>query len=242
MVCVRIFRIGSFEPLELSVHADATIKELAELLAAEPREPHAAPESKRLIHGGRVLSDSSPLSELACSEPLLLWMLPLDSTGSGSMEVVTTAETLGFFPLSSQPPCQMQMPVASSFIPVLRAFREFLLVFLHGFDGINDFLLASKKALALAIAALKSPAPVFESAPHVTWYGEYGCALLASELRVGVVQLRIVCLDGWTFRMHSETRGVRTHTADAAGDASSTLQIGQIPTVEYADLLCALLP
>ena len=241
---VLVYRTSSFEPLELSVDSDITIEALKKLLPES--DTRAVADGARLIYGGLVLLDSSRLSELACdSEPLALWFL-LDFI-QDSMQVVTTAESLGLslgiFPLSWAPPCQSQKSggylVVADFLAALHGFRKSLGAQASTTATTNTYLLES--ALALAIAALECQAPTFNSAPNVTWFGEYGCALLASELRVGVVQLRIVCLDGWTFRMHSKAGGGRSHTADAAADAASPVQIGEVPTAEYAGFMCALI-
>ena len=237
---VLVYRTSSLDPLELSVDSKVTIKELKELLP-ESATHGAAAGGERLIYGGLVLPDSTHLSEFTCcSVPLSLWLL-LDTVGD-STQVVTTAESLGIFPLSWQPPCQRQTPVVADFLLVLDGFRESihaLSVQASTTTTISECMRESEGALDRAIAALESKAPTFDSVPHVTWFGEYGCALLASELRVGVVQLRIVGLDGWTFRMHSKADGPRSHTADAAADAASPVQIGEVRADEYDDFMCA---
>jgi hypothetical protein len=95
-------------------------------------------------------------------------------------------------------------------------------------------------ALCDAIAALECTAPAFNAAPHVTWLGEYGCALLASEPSVGKVHLRIVALDSWKFRMHSSADSAeRTHTADASLEACVTDHVGHTSRDKYDEFMCA---
>ena len=192
---VFIYRISSPEPQELNLDADVTLGALKKLLMKSATE---AAGRVRLIHGGLVLQDSSRLSELACGPgPLVLWLMR-ESIGE-AMQVVTSAENLGVFPLSWQQPCQLQKADVSDFLSVLHAFRKSLAAFTTtiGSDTapINEYMREGKGALDRAIAALECPTPMFSSVPRVEWFGEYGCALLASEHRLGVVQLRLVGLD-----------------------------------------------
>lgn len=92
-----------------------------------------------------------------------------------------------------------------------------------------------QRALLLAAAALESAAPEFQQVPHVTWYMQYGCALLASVPTVGHVHLRLVCLDEWSLSVHSGPEG-RTNTAQSGSDSPATLHIGKVHTHEYPEL------
>ena len=92
-----------------------------------------------------------------------------------------------------------------------------------------------QRALLLAAAALESAAPEFQQVPHVTWYMQYGCALLASVPTVGHVHLRLVCLDEWSLSVHSGPEG-RTNTAQSGSDSPATLHIGKVRTHEYPKL------
>ena len=90
---------------------------------------------------------------------------------------------------------------------------------------------ADWRALNFAASALETAEPVFGGPPHVSWFGEYGCVLLADMPHVDTVQLRLLCLDGWTFWEHSHTGG-RTHTSQPAPDSPRQLPVGQIQLEE----------
>ena len=88
---------------------------------------------------------------------------------------------------------------------------------------------AERVSLESAAAALSGSTPLFGKAPLVTWYGDYGCALLAWTMRVDDVQLELLGLDCWAFRMHSGP-AARTFGARAALDTPVSLHVAQIKT------------
>ena len=90
---------------------------------------------------------------------------------------------------------------------------------------------ADWRALNFAASVLETAEPVFGGPPHVSWFGQYGCVLLADMPHVATVQLRLLCLDGWTFWEHSHTGG-RTHTSQPAPDSARQLPVGQIELEE----------
>jgi len=92
-----------------------------------------------------------------------------------------------------------------------------------------------QRALLLAATALESAAPEFQQAPHVTWFMQYGCAMLASVPTVGHVHLQLVCLDEWSFSVHSGPER-RTNTAQPGSDSPASLHIGKVRTHEYSAL------
>ena len=92
-----------------------------------------------------------------------------------------------------------------------------------------------QRVLLLVAAALESAAPEFQQVPHVTWFIPYGCAMLASVQTVGHVHLRLVCLDKWSFSVHSGPEG-RTNTAQSGPDSPAHLHIGKVRMHEYSAL------
>jgi hypothetical protein len=74
------------------------------------------------------------------------------------------------------------------------------------------------------VATLEADAPRLGEPAHVTWFGEYGCVLLAEMVRPTAIHLRLVCLDGWTFWEHSHPDG-RSHTSTPAPNAPVQLPI-----------------
>ena len=70
--------------------------------------------------------------------------------------------------------------------------------------------------------------------PHVQWFAEYGCALIAHEKRVGVIDLRLVGLDGWEFQILSDATA-RHHCSQAGMNAATQLSVPDLTpdTAEY---------
>ena len=88
------------------------------------------------------------------------------------------------------------------------------------------------RALKAAVAALTTGStPAFDKAPCVTWFGEYGCALIARTPRVEEMHLELLGLDGWTFR------GERTVSSQAELNSPVSLHVGTIPLDKYHDFL-----
>lgn len=70
----------------------------------------------------------------------------------------------------------------------------------------------------------------------VTWFGEYGCALLSTVANVDDVKLNLICLDQWTFSMRSGPSG-RKHSAHAGNHSSVAILVGTIPLRIFPDFL-----
>ena len=92
---------------------------------------------------------------------------------------------------------------------------------------------AEQRALKAAEAALLGYAP--GKAPTVTWYSEYGCALLAWTPRVDQVHLELIGLDRWAFHMHSGPRS-RTFGARADLDAPVVLHVAHVRLQHFSIL------
>ena len=240
---VTVRRVGYSEPHEVDADADTTIQKLKETLpptislGAEPAAMH-------LVYGGTVISSESRISELALEDSPTLWLLVSDSSESTAdraygygVHVAEKVNRSGIVPLKCmQPNCEQTIP-ASMHASMLRELSDMFVE-----DSARWRPRKSERdELCAAIAALESSAPSFQRAPHISWFGAYGCALLATVPRVGTVHLRLVCLDQWAFRMHPICREQgRAHTADAHPDASITDHVGHIALDHYADFMCAL--
>lgn len=231
MILVR--RPGCSTPLELDLDADTTVRQLKKLLPDSFCGSSAC--AVHLVFAGNVLIDAARLSELAIEATATLWLIiarPAPSLAAAS-SLIENVTSLGIFPLGYRPPNCLQTNIVAKCALLLRQFSDTL--------NANDSLwrpgASERAAFCDAIAALECTAPAFKAAPHVTWLGEYGCALLASEPSIGKVHLRIVALDSWSFRMHSST--VREHTADSCLDACVTDHAGHVRRDKYDDFMCA---
>jgi hypothetical protein len=86
---------------------------------------------------------------------------------------------------------------------------------------------AEQRALDAAVEALSGSSSSFGKAPQVTWYGKYGCALLAWTPRVDEMHLELIGLDRWAFHMHSGPQS-RTFGARADIDAPVVLHVAHV--------------
>ena len=91
------------------------------------------------------------------------------------------------------------------------------------------------RALGSAVAAFMTTSPEFREEPHITWFGQYGCALMAFQNAINQVQLQLVGLDEWSFNVHSGPG--RTYCSQPGNDASKYINIGVIKVEKYAKFL-----
>ena len=136
--------------------------------------------------------------------------------------------------LGCVPPSCEQKPHGSESAALLDGFANSLATKTSQWRPAPD----EQNALSTAIAALQSTRPEFNAPPHATWFAEYGCVLLANVPRVGTVQLQLVCLDEWSYRMHSAEHG-RAHTAEARLDTYKLDHVGLLNLEDYSDFLYA---
>ena len=91
------------------------------------------------------------------------------------------------------------------------------------------------QALSMAASALLSGS-LGASTPHVIWQPEYACALLCSMEQVDVVDLRLVFVDGWAFKMQPNG-ATHTHSAHVSADAAGVLVVGTVPLKKWDDYM-----
>ena len=229
---VVVQRPGCYDGATFDCDVDTTVEQIKQLTLKSIGI--AAESSVKLVCGGLVLCDSTRLSDLVSVDAPVLWLLFGATSTALDKQLLSYAYDGGIFPHSSKPPSQVQEHPHSAYPALLRGFEASFVAATRQWTVSED----EKRAFSTAVSALESTEPRFKGAPHVTWFGEYGCALLANSTRVGLVQLRLVALDMWRFRMHSEASGLRTHTADAGPDAACTLHIGEVALADYVDFLC----
>jgi len=209
----------------LRVLPDYTVESVRSLAAAR-LSPAPPSTSIHLVHGGSVLSDgSAKLADLVEPDAILSVVV---AQGQQDQSLNTGA----LFPLLSHlpPPSDQTAPN-----------REIALVtsFLHSLSDAEAAMWQPEQAdlavLAWAASALEQSQPAFKGVPHITWFGEYGCALLATMPRVGEVVLMLVCPDEWKFYLHCGEHS-RTHCSLAGADATP-LHVGCVSEAEYGDFL-----
>ena len=227
-----VMRAGCSTPHHVDLSIDTSVRQLKEQLP-ESLTSDAAPDVFHLIYGGAVLGDDSNLSELVLEDQPTLWLLRGIEASSQISKAAALAVSLSIFPLGIRSPYCLQDDLIKDGALLLHSFAESFASEARRWQP----SVSETNSFHDAVCALESSGTAFQDAPHVTWFGEYGCALLANEPRVGTVHLTLVCLDQWAFRMHSGP-DAREHTADATSDASSVDAVGHVPSAEYLDFLC----
>ncbi|KAL1498585.1 hypothetical protein AB1Y20_013900 [Prymnesium parvum] len=215
---VAVCRPGQSYRMLHPVDSSTTISQLKASLGA------SAPEKAQLVYGGSVLNDEDRLSDLALGESPTLWLL--SGASHNHQDLLSAARQLGIFAALGK----LQSVDLPASISLLRGFCDSLTEQSSPWRPAK----AEQDALCAAVSTLESEGPAFNAVAHATWFCEYGCCLLASVPRVGVVQLRLVCLDEWRFRMQAES-DVRTHTADAAGYVVD--HVGEVLLSDYKGFL-----
>lgn len=229
---LEVKRVGCSKPHQLVLSIDTSVRQLKEQLP-ETLTLGTAPNVFHLIYGGTVLCDDSRLGELALVDQPTLWLLRGLEASSQIRKAAELAVSLGVFPLGIGPPYSLQRNLSKDGALLLRSFADsFASEAGHWRPSESE-----TNSFRDVVGALESKGPAFQAAPHVTWFGAFGCALLANEPRAGAVHLTLVCLDQWAFRMHSGPEA-REHTADAMSDSSSVDTVGQVPSAEYPEFLC----
>jgi hypothetical protein len=199
---------------------------------ARARETH-------LIYAGAVREDTMRMSELGITDDSVVFLL---SSGFEDMEEDYVAprdfgaalELASMFASGHTPPSSAQSKFGGG---RLRRFMQHNAPTWHQPDSGESVVLhcpafwapsrSEWAAFERAVATLEADAPRLGEPAHATWFGEYGCVLLAEMVRPAVINLRLVCLDGWTFWEHSHSGG-RSHTATPARHAPRQLPIGML--------------
>eukprot|EP00965_Chrysotila_dentata_P105823 3495538-Pleurochrysis_carterae.AAC.2 len=228
---VFVCRPGVSKALTLEVSTGLTITQL-KLQLRGSFEIAETVEMLHLVYGGNVLRGDTRLSELVCHDQLVFWLLPHSGELlSQNSALAHAALSLGIF----------QFPTA---IRALNCHQGSKLVagcvdLLNGFmDSTSPWHPSLKERVAIqaALHSFVTERPAFESAPYITWFGKYGCALLSSVPQVGLVQLRLVCLDAWSFQVHAtEEEGKRI--ARANNDGAAVCHVGHVPLEDFGQLM-----
>lgn len=231
------------EALELVLEPDQSVSNVKLLANASRR----ISTQTHLIYAGAVREDVMKIAELGINDGSVVWLLPSDIE---DMEEDCGAECAASH--DSGAPLELPSMCASGHAPPSSAqgrfgggrLRRFLQEHTPSWTrpGSGEsaeleypaFWALSRSewsAFERAVAALETDAPKLGEPAHISWFGEYGCVLLAEMIRPATIHLRLVCLDGWTFWEHSHPGG-RSHTATPARNTPQQLPIGVIETEE----------
>jgi len=198
---------------------------------------HEDTSSLQLIYAGSVRNNEKKLSEIGVADGATIWLISYE-LGFNVHEEASFDEV---------PSCWLQ----SAFVPTGSSQSRFsgapLLEFVKAVKPAPPNLPGSTKmhakdahramwnpapsdfeALKFAVSTLKTFKVPFDGTPKVTWFGEYGCVLLADmRPRDATVSLRLVCLDGWFFKEQASSIG-RTHASLPALNDPTQLFVGKI--------------
>lgn len=211
----------------LEVHADSPTSNLKLKLA--DIWPEFASEATVLVHCGRVLGDWKPLADYVVQGGTVWWLRSCRGRSpvwSDSLAGSDAESLRSLFPINGLAPSQAQQPnLPSNLCRVVKDFFQSLSAPEAPFNS------TEQESLAKAGAALQSTSP---EPAHVKWFPEYACALISTVEHVGVVNLRLVSLDGWQFHMHAGSTG-RTHCGLAGSDAAVALCIDPVPRCRWEE-------
>ena len=212
----------------LEVHADSPTSDLKLKLA--DIWPEFASEATVLVHCGRVLGDWKPLADYVVQGGTVWWLRSCRGRSpvwSDSLAGSDAESLCSLFPINGLAPSQAQQPnlPISNLCRLVKDFFQSLSAPEAPFNS------TEQEALAKAGAALQSTSP---EPAHVKWFPEYACALISTVEHVGVVNLRLVSLDGWQFHMHAGSTG-RTHCGLAGSDAAVALCIDPVPRCRWEE-------
>ena len=191
-----------------------------------------------LVHCGSILEDWRRIGEYGVLDGDTLWLLRFSRTEAHEQWLDTLLDDKSLlrsiFSLGGQQPSDAQdQENVYKLCEIVDHFCESLTSpgAQWSWAATDDEL----QALSMACKALLSGA-LGASGKHVIWRPEYACALLCSKEQVDVVDLRLVCTDGWQFRMHPNGSG-HTHCALGGADACVLLVVGTVPLKKWDDFM-----
>jgi hypothetical protein len=180
----------------------------------------------RLTKKAKIISSSVE----HCNDISLSQKKTNESSSSKNCMILANFALHELFPtISCQKPPSKQKGFESA-IELVQTFVNSLGASLQGAWRPSD---DEREALNSAVEVFNTRAPELQRPPHITcWFGEYGCVLLATEQRVGRVQLNIVCLDEWAFQVHSGLER-KIQTSHASPVAVVIINVGEIDKAKY---------
>lgn len=236
---ILVYLSSQIEPLELNMQADQTVMNLKESVTKHCQDAMA----RQLVYGGSVQGDDRTLSSVCLYTGSSVWLLPTyetDDVGDAKASFCALAAVCGFkaeavYELAllsnsgGASPNANQHGCSLSLLHLLCRFAQD-----HSLSTAPIACRhpvwdqAESDAFCWAVEALQTKSPEGGKPPHLTWFGEYGCVLMAHRSNPMWVYLKLVCLDGWSFWEHSGPGASRSHTSIPTADAVKQLPIGQI--------------
>ena len=202
------------------------MRSVKEILARE----HGFPLGVRLVHGGRILVDDATLADagILCGDTIHALIDP-HYFEEVDLDQIHRICPLPHFsePSDEQRHHNADASLVASFI--CSASTEHASWTWRPAAG-------ELRAMQRAVAALTMRSPAVGAPPHVTWYGPYGCVLLACMTMPGMVQLELLGLDEWTLHVHSGP-GHRTQSSRPAAHMPVSMHTGAVPLHLYPKLL-----
>lgn len=228
---VRLKGYGSLKPPDyLDIPLNGTVGCFKKILSNSLGDPSVL-KDQHLVCGGIVLRDDSlPLTYLKPEESIVCLLPPSASILRNELEVHDWIEKI----------VDLQIRFEPSDAQRDKRLVKLLKVFIASLT--RDYTTNLWKPSDSELQDLKYIVDVLENdslsaqTPQVTWFREYGCALLSSASTVDDVKLTLICLDQWSFSMLSGPTG-RKHSAHPGVHSSVVLFIGTVRLPRYSHFI-----
>lgn len=190
--------------------------------------PEWIPVAAGLAHPDRtelIGNIASPRTTNLCVVP------PIESFLSSIGEVYGIIAQVVDLRFCEGPSSSQNKDSAKQFADVLNVFCEKLFEAGHigsfGWEYGNE----AKTSLQNAINTIRNT-KVSSNCPHISWFDEYGCASFACVTAAAKICLSLICLDGWTFKIHAGPEK-RFHSSQPRCGQPIILFVGNIPEENY---------
>lgn len=219
---VRLKGYGSLKPPDyLEIPVNGTVGCLKKMLSNSLSDPSVL-KDQHLVCGGIVLRDDSlSLSYLKPEESIVCLLPPSTSILRNALEVHDWIRKI----------VDLQIHFEPSEVQSDKRLVKLLKVFVASLT--KDYTTNLWKPSDAELQDLNFVVDVLENdslssqTPQITWFREYGCALLSRVLTVDDVKLTLICLDQWSFSMLSSPTG-RKHSAHPGVHSSVVVFIGTV--------------
>lgn len=189
------------------------------------------------VYNGLVITESeNTIANIFFGDESVVWIVRYDvaQVGEPGASVIFPRNAMAdLFPFLSceEPSTKQQMNVSD----------DSLLNLMESFVGsLNEDSacwlwqpsLLDRQKLALAVSRLSSNNEI-----PVSWFGDYGCALVPylTETCVDEVHLRLVALDSWRFSVHTSSLGA--HTDVSIPEDNTILFLGYVRSVDFLNFI-----
>lgn len=185
-----------------------------------------------LVWGGSTISsDSDNFSTFIFSEEDPLWIVPQSTDCFSSIENINIlVQDMFDFQVSERAKSDQGLEKIKTHLKLLTCTEMID-------NAVSPWISFPEEgpALRFALASLKNETPCIE-APHISWFGQYGCALVSTMSQFRSVHLMLISLDAWSFKMQSGETSY-TFTGKPSRLKYSSIFIGMVPNAQFKNFL-----